>query len=113
MSLCWNNRIIADVSLARIHGFKVAGGFGFRLGLVFSVPAWDEKTAGPMPTVLFYPAQFKSARVNPTLLRVRSRRTPNRSGSPRSGQARAASCSISCSHLRRWSIWSGRGWVAE
>ncbi len=65
MSLCWNNRIIADVSLARIHGFKVAGGFGFRLGLEFSVPAWDEKTTGPMPTVLFYPAAVQVGESEP------------------------------------------------
>ena len=68
MSLCWNSRIIAEPSLARIHGFKVAGGFGFRLGLEFGVPAWDVSKVGPMPTVLFYPAAVQVGETEPYAL---------------------------------------------
>ena len=55
MSLYWNSRIIADPVLARVHGYKVAGGYGIRLGLEFAVPAWDESKVGPTPAVFFYP----------------------------------------------------------
>jgi hypothetical protein len=49
-------RIIANPSLSRVHGFKVAGGYGLRLGLEFVVPAWQVERWGSMPTVIFFPA---------------------------------------------------------
>jgi len=59
VSLSWNGRIVADPVLVRIHGYKVAGGFGLRLGVEFAVPAWDAATFGDMPTVIFFPASVQ------------------------------------------------------
>lgn len=65
MSLSWNSRIIAEPSLARVHGFKVAGAYGLRLGLEFNVPAWDESRDGSVPTVLFFPASVQVGESDP------------------------------------------------
>lgn len=53
MSLTWNSRIIANAHLTRVHGFKVAGGYGLRLGVDFTVPNWEVEKDGPIPAVFF------------------------------------------------------------
>lgn len=52
MSLCWNSRIIAEARLARVHGQRIAGGFGLRLGLDFSVTNWTEDSQFPLVLLL-------------------------------------------------------------
>lgn len=57
MSLCWNSRIIADVRLSRVHGMRVTGGFGLRLGMDFSAPGWPADEVPPqmqlMPSAVY------------------------------------------------------------